>query len=117
VPPIIQKDEHDGVLGVNLLCGGSYTLSDTVLFPMTPSQRQDIEDLRLVHFVDDDGSERFYGTYTAFSGTAARSELLDTDGFHDFDMRPLRGDATGGKGAALFPRRIGGKYAMLAARQ
>lgn len=113
VPPIIQRDESDGPLGVKLLCGGSYTLSETVLFPMTPSQRQGIEDLRLVEFVEDDGSKRFYGTYTAFSGAAARSELLDTETFRDFDMRPLRGDATGGKGMALFPRRIGGRYAML----
>jgi predicted GH43/DUF377 family glycosyl hydrolase len=40
-------------LGVKLLCGGSYTLSETVLFPVTPSQRQGIEDLRLVRFVED----------------------------------------------------------------
>ncbi|WP_010184641.1 glycoside hydrolase family 130 protein [Sphingomonas sp. PAMC 26605] len=113
VPPIIQREEGDGPLGIKLLCGGSYTLSETVLFPMTPSQRQGIEDLRLVHFVEDDGSERFYGTYTAFSGAAARSELLDTETFRDFDMRPLRGDAAGGKGMALFPRRIAGRYAML----
>lgn len=113
VPPLIQYSEHDGLTGVKLLCGGSYTLSETVLFPMTPSQRQGIEDLRLVRFVEDDGSERYYGTYTAFSGATARSELLDTEAFHDFDMRPLRGDATMGKGMALFPRRIGGRYAML----
>jgi predicted GH43/DUF377 family glycosyl hydrolase len=112
VAPVIQRDEGDG-LGVRLRCGGSFTLSETVLFPMTPSQRQGIEDLRLVQFVEDDGSERFYGTYTAFSGASARSELLDTETFHEFDMRPLRGDAAGGKGMALFPRRIGGRYAML----
>lgn len=40
-------------MGVKLLCGGSYTLSETVLFPVTPSQRQGIEDLRLVRFVED----------------------------------------------------------------
>ena len=113
VAPIIAHDETDGLTGVKLLCGGSYTLSETVLSPMTPSQRQGIEDLRLVHFVEDDGSTRFYGTYTAFSGASARSELLDTEGFHDFGMRPLRGDAAVGKGMALFPRRIGGRYAML----
>ena len=113
VPPIIQHEVHDGLTGVKLLCGGSYTLSETVLFPMTPSQRQGIEDLRLVRFVEDDGGVHFYGTYTAFSGASARSELLDTEAFHDFDMRPLRGDAAGGKGMALFPRRIGGRYAML----
>ncbi|PNB52412.1 glycosidase, partial [Pseudomonas sp. GW531-E2] len=29
VPPIILQDEHEGLLGVKLLCGGSYTLSET----------------------------------------------------------------------------------------
>ena len=113
MPPYIDRETPDGLTGVKLLCGGSYTLSETVLFPMTPSQRQGIEDLRLVRFIEDDGSVHYYGTYTAFSGATARSELLDTEGFHNFDMRPLRGDATGGKGMALFPRRVGGRYAML----
>ena len=114
IPPIIEKSEGEGDdIIVRLHCGGSRDVSETVLFPMTPSQRQGIEDLRLVHFTEDDGSKRYMGTYTAFSGAAARSELLLSDDFRSFEMRPLRGDAAGSKGMALFPRKVNGRYAML----
>ena len=43
----------------------SRTPSELVLFPVTDSQRQGIEDMRLVWFVDDDGKQELYGTYTA----------------------------------------------------
>lgn len=113
VPPIIKQTGSDGAAAVQLHCGGSLTISETVLFPILPSQRQGIEDMRLVRFVEHDGSVCYYGTYTAFSGAEARSELLSGTDFHSFEMRPLTGDASGGKGMALFPRRIDGRYAML----
>jgi predicted GH43/DUF377 family glycosyl hydrolase len=80
---------------------------------MLPSQRQGIEDLRLVRFTDDDGSVLYYGTYTAFSGAAARPELLSGIDFRSFRMCALTGDAAGAKGMALFPRRVDGRYVML----
>src|SRR6202012_2594130 len=43
----------------------------------------------------------------------ARPELLSGVDWRSFDMRPLDGDAAQAKGMALFPRRVGGKYAML----
>lgn len=110
VPPIIES-ERSGV--VHLCCDGSREASETVLFPVLPSQRQGIEDLRLVRFVDDDGSVTYHGTYTAFSGSAARPELLTGIDFRNFEMRVLTGAAAGAKGMALFPRRIGGQYVML----
>lgn len=113
VPPVIERDDGDGDLVLKLHCGGSRTISETVLFPMTPAQHQGIEDVRLVRFVEDDGGVIYYGTYTAFSGAEARSELLSGTDFRSFEMRPLTGDAAGGKGMALFPRRIDGRYAML----
>ncbi len=113
-PPIIEmagkKDDHVRVI---LHCGGSDSISETVLFPVLPSQHQGIEDLRLVRFEQDDGSIRYYGTYTAFNGMDARSEMLSSDDFRSFDMQPLRGDAAQAKGMALFPCKIGGKYVML----
>ena len=112
VPPIIEPDAN-GDASVQLHCGGSRAISETVLFPALPSQRQGIEDLRLVRFVEDDGSVEYHGTYTAFSGAAARSELLSGTDFRSFRMRALVGDAAGGKGMALFPRRVDGRYAML----
>ncbi|MDE0877064.1 MAG: glycoside hydrolase family 130 protein [Sphingomonas bacterium] len=112
VPPIIDRaDTNDA--SVRLHCGGSRTVSETVLFPVLPSQRQGIEDLRLVRFDEGDGVFAYHGTYTAFSGAEARSELLTTSDFRTFEMRALTGDATGGKGMALFPRRVDGRFAML----
>jgi predicted GH43/DUF377 family glycosyl hydrolase len=112
-PPDVEYDAS-GVPGlIKLHCGGSRLVSETVLFPMTPQQKQGIEDVRLVRFVEDDGTVTFYGTYTAFDGMTARSELLVSSDFHDFEIRALEGDATRNKGMALFPRRLAGRYAML----
>lgn len=90
-----------GDTGVRIICDESHDLSECVIFPTTPSQRNGIEDVRLVHFVDDDGSATYFGTYTAYSGQAIRQELLQTDDFRNFELRPLSGDATSGKGMAL----------------
>ncbi|RUN76164.1 glycosidase [Sphingomonas sp. TF3] len=113
VPPIIDGTDVDAGAVTMLRCGGSRDISETVLFPVLPSQRQGIEDLRLVHFTEEDGSATYYGTYTAFSGAAARPELLSSDDFRSFTMRALTGDAAGAKGMALFPRRVGGRFMML----
>jgi predicted GH43/DUF377 family glycosyl hydrolase len=99
--------------GVRISCEGTGDLSETVIFPITPRQRHGIEDLRLVRFLEDDGTVSYLGTYTAFSGSEARQELLRTVDFANFEMSALRGAAAGDKGMALFPRRIGGRYAML----
>ncbi len=90
------------------------TLNNSVLFPVTEAQRNGIEDLRLVRFCDDDSDEDvYYGTYTAFSGTEIRSEMLVTKDFRSFELKLLAGKAARNKGMALFPRRCGGKYTML----
>src|SRR6185295_5449297 len=88
-------------------------LSERVIFPVTNSQSNGIEDARFVEF-DDDGQKMFYATYTAYSGRAIRSELLTTTDFQSFKMTPLKGSAAGNKGMALFPRKIDGRYAMIA---
>jgi predicted GH43/DUF377 family glycosyl hydrolase len=88
-------------------------LSERVIFPVTVSQSNGIEDARFVEF--DAGDEKiFYATYTAYTGRAIRSELLETRDFVTFRMAPLTGTAARNKGMALFPRRIAGKYAMIA---
>ena len=99
--------------GVRLFGEAGRDLSELVIFPMTFHQRHGIEDLRLVRFTDDDGNVSYFGTYTAFSGQAIRQELLRTTDFVTFELNALRGEAANGKGMALFPRRIGGRYAML----
>ena len=87
-------------------------LSERVIFPITDAQANGIEDARFVEF-NDDGRKTFYATYTAYSGRAIRSELLETTDFRLFRMTPLRGSAARNKGMALFPRKIDGRYAMI----
>ena len=113
VPPRIDGEDVERDKTVELRCDDSRDISETVLFPMLPSQRQGIEDLRLVRFVEEDGTATYHGTYTAYSGAEAKPELLSTDDFSRFTMCALSGDAAGAKGMALFPRRVGGQYAML----
>jgi len=88
-------------------------LSGTVLFPMTPAQRNGLEDLRLVRFTHDDGTVEWLGTYTAYNGATIRSELLRTRDFRSFLLAPMSGGAARGKGMALFPRKIDGRYMMI----
>ncbi|WP_144299857.1 glycoside hydrolase family 130 protein [Elioraea rosea] len=89
-----------------------YDISERVIFPVTLAQSNGIEDARFVAF-DDAGVRTYYATYTAYSGRAIRSELLETKDFLSFRMSPLAGAAARNKGMALFPHRIGGRYAMI----
>ncbi len=87
-------------------------ISERVIFPLTEAQSNGIEDARFVEF--DDGADKiYYATYTAYSGRAIRSELLETRDFLSFRLSPLRGSAAQNKGMGLFPRRIDGRYAMI----
>jgi predicted GH43/DUF377 family glycosyl hydrolase len=88
-------------------------ISERVIFPVTESQSNGIEDARFVQF-SDGGRTTYYATYTAYRGTSIRSELIETSDFLSFRMLPLHGAAARNKGMALFPRRIDGKYAMIA---
>lgn len=97
---------------VDVIFSPDKDISERVIFPITESQSNGIEDARFVEFVDR-GRKTFYATYTAYSGTAIRSELIETTDFISFRMSPLRGAAARNKGMALFPRRFDGKYAMI----
>ncbi|WP_028537176.1 glycoside hydrolase family 130 protein [Paludibacterium yongneupense] len=88
-------------------------ISERVLFPVTAAQSNGIEDARFVAFEDGEGETTYYATYTAYSGKAIRSELIETRDFVSFHMRPLSGRAAQNKGMALFPRKIDGHYAMI----
>jgi predicted GH43/DUF377 family glycosyl hydrolase len=87
-------------------------LSERTIFPITDAQANGIEDARFVEF-NDGASKTFYATYTAYSGKAIRSELIETADFKSFRMTPLGGSAAGNKGMALFPRKINGRYTMI----
>jgi predicted GH43/DUF377 family glycosyl hydrolase len=110
IPPRIDR-EHEG--WTRLLCNDSDDVSETVLFPVLPSQRSGIEDLRLVNFTDDDGARSVIGTYTAYDGMNARAELLRGVDMRTVEMRALTGRMAAYKGMALFPRRIDGQFVML----
>jgi predicted GH43/DUF377 family glycosyl hydrolase len=101
-------------VAVSLSCEQSRDMSEIVIFPITSHQSNGIEDLRMVRFVEDDGTACYLGTYTAFGGADVREELFRTDDFSTFSLSPLRGSAAPDKGMALFPRRIDGHYVALA---
>jgi predicted GH43/DUF377 family glycosyl hydrolase len=98
---------------VELLFNPDEDISERVIFPVLPSQSNGVEDARFVEFTDA-GVRTFYATYTAYTGRAIRSELIETQDFVTFRMTSLSGNAARNKGMALFPRKIGGKYAMIA---
>jgi predicted GH43/DUF377 family glycosyl hydrolase len=98
---------------VELLFKPEEDLSERIIFPVTDSQSNGIEDARFVEF-SDGGRKTYYATYTAYNGRAIRSELIETLDFTRFRLTPLKGAAACNKGMALFPRKIDGRYAMIA---
>ncbi len=88
-------------------------LSERVLWPAMAAESHGIEDARFVRFVEPDGSVAYLATYTAFDGVDVSQQLLRTDDFVTFAASSMSGPAALGKGLALFPRRIGDRYAAL----
>jgi predicted GH43/DUF377 family glycosyl hydrolase len=113
VPKVVSRTSTPSGDDVEVTFGPDNDLSERVIFPVTDAQANGIEDARFVQF-DDGGRTMFYATFTAYSGRAIRSELLETADFRSFRMTPLAGTAARNKGMALFPRKIDGRYAMIA---
>jgi predicted GH43/DUF377 family glycosyl hydrolase len=88
-------------------------LSERVLWPRAAAEWRGMEDARFARFVEDDGTAVYYATYTAFDGVNISQQFARTDDFATFDISPLAGPAASGKGLALFPRRIDGRYVAL----
>ena len=88
-------------------------ISDRVIFPISASESNGIEDARFVKFFNDDGRIVYYATYTAYNGYTILPKLIETTDFYHFKISPLHGDKAQNKGMALFPRKINGKYAMI----
>ena len=115
-----QKDQ-DASQGIWMLARSNYEvqfqpeqpLNERILFPATPSQRNGIEDARFARFRNDDGSHIYYATFTAYDGRVVMPELVETFDFLNFRFITLNGPAAENKGMAIFPRKIGGRYAML----
>ncbi len=117
----MSLDEQNTIQGIWMLARSNYEvqfqpeeeLSQRVLFPATPSQRNGIEDARFVRFLNGDGTYIYYATFTAFDGRVIMPELVETSDFLHFRFISLNGPAAENKGMALFPRKINGLYAML----
>ncbi len=90
-----------------------HQISERVLFPRSESESAGIEDARFVRFVKDDGKIIYYATYTAYNGETILPQLIETTDFLLFKISTLNGKQAHGKGMALFPRKVGGKYVML----
>ena len=88
-------------------------MDERVIFPVSTNESNGIEDARFVRFVESDGSTLYYATYTAYNGRTIRPQLIETQDFLHFRVLTLDGTAVQNKGMALFPRRVGGRYAML----
>ena len=88
-------------------------ISERVIFPVSSTEKNGIEDARFVKFTDDDGEVRYYATLTANDGDTIMSKLILTTDFYHFRIVPMHGEIVHNKGMALFPRKINGKYAML----
>jgi predicted GH43/DUF377 family glycosyl hydrolase len=121
LPDGVSQEDHDTAHGIWMLARSNYEvqfhpdqeLSQRILFPATPSQRNGIEDARFACFRNDDGSQIYYATFTAFDGRVVVPELVETSDFLNFRFITLNGPAAENKGMAIFPRKIGGHYAML----
>jgi CheY-like chemotaxis protein len=66
-----------------------------------------------VRFTDDDGTARYYATYTAYNGFVILPQLIETSDFYTFKIMPIYGKYAQNKGMALFPKKVNGLYAML----
>jgi predicted GH43/DUF377 family glycosyl hydrolase len=121
LPDGMAQEDQEEAQGIWMLARSNYEvqfqpdeqLSERILFPATPSQRNGIEDARFVRFQNDDGTHVYYATFTAFDGKVVMPELVETSYFLRFRFITLNGPAAQNKGMALFPRKINGQYAML----
>jgi predicted GH43/DUF377 family glycosyl hydrolase len=121
LPDETVSADQDAARGIWMLARSNYqvqfqpeqSLSERIIFPATPSQRNGIEDARFVCFAEDDGTQVYYATFTAFDGKVIMPQLVETSDFLFFRFITLNGPAAENKGMALFPRKINGLYAML----
>jgi predicted GH43/DUF377 family glycosyl hydrolase len=121
LPDGMVQEDQSATQGIWMLARSNYEvqfesgqqLSERIIFPATPSQRNGIEDARFVRFRNDDGTHVYYATFTAFDGKVIVPELVETSDFLLFRFITLNGPAAENKGMAIFPRKIKGLYAML----
>lgn len=88
-------------------------VSERVIFPVTFTEKNGIEDARFIKFAVDDGTFTYIATYTAYDGSYILPHLIETIDFLHFKISPLHGKAAINKNLALFPRKVNDQYAMI----
>ena len=88
-------------------------ISERVIFPISETEKNGIEDARFVRFTKETGEIIYYATYTAYDGISILPKLLSTSDFYNFKGMPIHGEIAQNKGMALFPRKINGQYTIL----
>ena len=107
VPRVLPVQGPGG--GSELRFSARTDLSERAIFPVTPEERNGIEDARFVRCA----GGQYRATYTAYDGRNILPRLIETRDFLHFRMSGLGGDAIRDKGMAFFPRQVGGRHAML----
>jgi len=118
IPAVMRRETLDVIhwlatSNYDLIFQPESSISERVIFPESPNDSDGMEDARFVRFVEYDGSVSYCATYTAYDGHNILPQLIETPDFLHFRVRTLSGASVQNKGMALFPRRIGGRFAML----
>jgi predicted GH43/DUF377 family glycosyl hydrolase len=115
----LSGSEHDGFIErIQEIAAGRYRLefnrerdlSERVIYPTAAGERQGMEDVRFTRFVEENGSVRYIGMYTAFDGSRIAPRMISTSDFLTFEVTPLGGPAARDKGMVVFPRLVEGRY-------
>jgi len=117
---VLPPDAHPGIDSLVWVARSNYRirmppradLTQVVLYPVMQEEAHGVEDLRLVRFVEQDGSVEYVGTYVAYDGQRTLPMLIRTRDFREIEVHSINGAAALDKGMALFPRRINGHYVM-----
>lgn len=99
-------------INYNLTFEEGTAINSKVIFPSSEAESKGMEDVRFVKFTEESKS-RYIGTYTAYNGRDIRVQIIETKDFNSFKIRSLYGNAAFGKGMALFPEKVNGKYVMI----
>lgn len=91
----------------------SFALEDMVLFPISSTESRGMEDMRAVRFEEEDGTHRFFGTYTAYNGSEIMPHVLEVPQQGAAMVRMMMGKYASNKGMAFFPKRIDSQYAVI----
>jgi predicted GH43/DUF377 family glycosyl hydrolase len=115
---LVEIDAHLRAMRALIACNYSIQfdkdqkLSERVMMPTSPSERNGIEDARFVEFHDGDSST-YLATYSAYDGQIVLPQMIETKDFESFSVNTLNGPAVQNKGFALFPRKIDNQFVML----